>query len=409
MPGLTQESILRPPRKPRVAILFERFGPYHVARLNAAAREVDLVGIEMTARDQTYAWDDTAGTERFERHAVCADDTEATLPHAALRLSRLLADAAPDAVAIPGWSHPLALAALAWCRRSGTTAILMSDSTANDAPRTVIAEAVKRWLVARFDTALVAGQPQRRYLEGLGMPAAAIRDGFDVVDNDHFARGADAARADVGRVRAERGLPASYFLACARFVPKKNIAGLLEAYAIYRHEAGDGAWHLVLVGDGPLRGALEAQIARLAIGDQVMLPGFRQYDEIPAYYGLAGAFVHASSVDQWGLVVNEAMAAGLPALVSSRCGCAPDLVVEGVTGHGFDPADPKGLAALMRATSGDPQSAAMGAAGRRHIAQWDLDRFARSLRTAAMARPSPRPRRQPFEGAMLRALSALRR
>ena len=122
------------------------------------------------------------------------------------------------------------------------------------------------------------------------------------------------------------GLPERYFLASARFVPKKNLLRLLEAYAGYRRRAGADAWHLVLLGDGELRGDIERRSALPDLAGAVILPGFRQYDELPAYYGLARAFVHASTTEQWGLVVNEAMAAGLPVLVSDRCGCAPDLV-----------------------------------------------------------------------------------
>ena len=73
------------------------------------------------------------------------------------------------------------------------------------------------------------------------------------------------------------------------------------------------------------------------------------------------AFVHASASEQWGLVVNEAMAAGLPVIVSERCGCAPDLVREGVNGLTFDPCDVAELAGLMErvAAMADWQRAAM--------------------------------------------------
>src|SRR5207244_4064698 len=102
----------------------------------------------------------------------------------------------------------------------------------------------------------------------------------------------------------------------------KNLPRLLEAFAGYRRLAGDAAWELVLLGDGPLRPELVALLKDLELDGHVLLPGFKQYDELPAYYGLAGAFIHASTTEQWGLVVNEAMASGLPVLVSDRCGCA---------------------------------------------------------------------------------------
>jgi glycosyltransferase involved in cell wall biosynthesis len=150
----------------------------------------------------------------------------------------------------------------------------------------------------------------------------------------------------------------------------------------------------VLLGDGELRGHVESRIARLHLAGDVILPGFKQYDELPAYYGLASAFVHASTTEQWGLVVNEAMASGLPVIVSERCGCAPDLVEGGVNGFTFDPYDVEELSGLMQrvAAMTDEQRQAMGRAGRRIVADWGPERFADGLMRAvevAMRRPPP--------------------
>ena len=117
----------------------------------------------------------------------------------------------------------------------------------------------------------------------------------------------------------------------------------------------------MILGDGHLRPQLTRRVEQLGIAEDVLLPGFKQYDELPAWYGLAGAFVLASTTEQWGLVVNEAMASGLPVLVSERCGCAPDLVEDGVNGFTFDPYDVEGLAGLMQrvAAMTDEQRQAM--------------------------------------------------
>ena len=174
-------------------------------------------------------------------------------------------------------------------------------------------------------------------------------------------RGGQRALCDRGRRRAgdpsfrtRFGLPQRFFLASNRFLPKKNLPGLLRAFAQYRTAAGADPWDLVLLGDGPLRPDVERLIADIGLAGAVHLPGFKQYPELPAYYGLAGAFVHASTSEQWGLVVNEAMAAGLPVLVSDRCGCAPDLVAEGINGFTFPPEDHVRLAGLMSEVAAQP-------------------------------------------------------
>ncbi len=121
---------------------------------------------------------------------------------------------------------------------------------------------------------------------------------------------------------------------------------------------------------------------------------------------MAGAFVHASTTEQWGLVVNEAMAAGLPVLVSERCGCAPDLVRDGVNGFTFDPYDPGQLADLMLKVSSDQcDRLAMGRASQEIIKDWGPERFADGLMQAvAVARSRPLPKASWLDRSLLWAL-----
>jgi glycosyltransferase involved in cell wall biosynthesis len=382
----------------RVAIMFHRLGPYHHARCIAAGARCRLTVVELCAVDDTYAWARVPGAPNFARLTLFErEDLErrrrrevAHRVHAALR------EADPEVVAVPGWSDPGALSALLWCLQSGRPAVLMSESGQHDAMRRRDLEALKARVVRLFASALVGGARHAEYACALGLSRAAVFRGYDVVDNGHFDRGAAQARLAGERSRRRLGLPEPFFLACSRFVAKKNLLLLLDAHARYRRLAGADAWHLVLLGDGALRPALERRIARPDLVGGVTLAGFEQYDDLPAYYGLAGAFVHASTTEPWGLVVNEAMACGLPVIVSERCGCAPDLVEDGVTGFAFDPHDVEGLAELMQrvATMTEAQRRAMGRAGQRIIAGWGPERFADGLMQAvdvALRRPPPPP------------------
>ena len=166
-------------------------------------------------------------------------------------------------------------------------------------------------------------------------------------------------------------------------------------------------WNLILLGDGPLRAEVRSTISRLGLETAVSVPGFKQYDELPSYYGLAAAFVHASSTEQWGLVVNEAMAARLPILVSNRCGCAPDLVEEGRNGFTFDPYDTEELAHLMLQVASMPatERAAMGRASIEIISRWTPECFATNLMKAVeLALATPRPKSTVVDKALLWAL-----
>src|SRR5690606_6232121 len=285
-------------------------------------------------------------------------------------------------------------------------AVLMSDSMLHDRTRRRGYESIKRRVVRLFGSALVAGARHRDYACALGLSADAVFDGYDVVDNAHFERGANEARRLAGQWRERFGLPERFFLASARFVPEKNLLRLLDAFAVYRRRAGPDAWDLVLLGDGALRPAIERRIGRADLAGHVVLPGFRQYDELPAFYGLAGAFVHASTTEQWGLVVNEARAAGLPVLVSGRGGCVPDLVRGGESGFTFAPFEVEKLAGRLQriAAMSDGQRRALGGAGRRIIAAWEPERFADGLmRAVEVARARP-PRPAWFDEMLLQAL-----
>jgi len=370
-----------------LAVLFFRFGPYHVARLNAVGLRATLTAIELSGRATEYAWDPVDAPPTFERVTVFPDRSHREVALAVLRdrIGAVLDDAAPDAVALPGWDDPGTLAALDACRARDIPRVVMSASSALDAPRTWWREAVKEQVVRSYDAGLVGGTRHAEYLQSLGMPAERTFTGYNVVDNAHFADGAAEARSHADARRAALDLPDRYFLAIGRFIPKKNFSRLLDAFARYRTEATD-PWDLVLLGDGPLDAELRAQHTELSLTESVRLPGFRQYPELPAYYGLAGAFIHPSLREQWGLVVNEAMAAGLPVAVSDRCGCVPDLVDSGRNGVAFDPEDTDALVrSLLHLSSDRTDRASMGDASRAIIADWTPDHFATQLLRAAEA------------------------
>jgi glycosyltransferase involved in cell wall biosynthesis len=115
--------------------------------------------------------------------------------------------------------------------------------------------------------------------------------------------------------------------------------------------------------------------------------GFRQVEENPVFYALADAFILPSLWEEWGLVVNEAMASGLPVIVSKTAGCATDLVQEGVNGFTFDPGNVEQLAQLMRQISAlkSFRLSEFGDASRKIISNWGCDVFAHNANRAAEA------------------------
>jgi len=389
--------------KTRVAILFQRFGPYHHARLNAAGRVFAVWGIEACAVEDTYAWKKVDGSAAFTRVTLSDRNTGDRRWKQELHrnLWRALDEIQPHVVVVPGWSSTDVFSALAWCVKNRVPAVVMSESTAWDEARVAWKEWIKTRLVKLCAAGLAGGSPHADYLEQLGLPREHIFLGYDTVDNGYFSEKTETLKVLEGGNGNSSGLPEKYFLASARFVEKKNLFRLIKAYARYRElaektESGKRKaeiWDLVLLGDGALKAEIVRLIGELGLQNCVHLPGFKQYEELPAYFGRAQVFIHASTTEQWGLVVNEAMASGLPVLVSNRCGCAPDLVAEGVNGFTFDPGNVDQLAQLLRRVS-DPEFplADFGAASFRIIAGWGLERFAGGLRGAvATALKNPPP------------------
>jgi glycosyltransferase involved in cell wall biosynthesis len=380
----------------KVAVIFHRFGPYHCARLEETARRCETIGIEVAAETLEYAWSPVQSADSYSRLTLVPSRERESAKKVSGRMEDALRTSLVDAVAIPGWSGEAAIAALRWCAESGTPAILMSESAALDQPRMWWREWIKQRIVSLYSSALVGGQRHIDYLVALGMPRDRIFTGYDVVDNEYFRQKAEEIRRQGSEVRQKYGLPENYFLASARFIEKKNLPTLIRAYARYRQRSevgGNAPWSLVLLGDGPLRKTLNSQLSTLNLHTHVHLPGFKQYDELPVYYALAKAFVHASTTEQWGLVVNEALASGLPVIVSNRCGCVPELVAD--NGFTFDPMNEDELAArlLEMASLLDHDLEHFGKASRRIAARFGPDRFGEGLEHAATMAIKLRPKR----------------
>ena len=375
----------------RVCLVWPRLGPYHLARVRGAherfARDGgEAVALDVASDDRLYGWDVEDAPTPFRREVAFPGRAYEDVPPAEMEagVTAALDRIDPDAVAVPSYSTPDARAVVAWCRRHRRAAVMLYESRAGDAARNPLREAVKRVLVRQFDACFASGAAHGAYAVGLGIPPEAVVLGRSVVDNEAFAAGAEAARRSPATWRELPGLDADtpFFLASNRFIQRKNLPALVRAYRAYRARSeadGRPPWRLVLLGDGDGRAALE----RLAC-DGVVFAGFQQAAVLPAYYGLAGAFVHPAESDQWGLVVNEAAAAGLPLLVSTGTGAAPDLVAEGRNGYTFAPADvaalTEGLHRIARLS--DVERAAFGDESRALVARFTPETYGEALREA---------------------------
>lgn len=371
-------------RRPAVVFLWNQFAPYHVDRLAAVAdalgSRASVSGIEVAQRSARYAWAPSAGDGRF-RHLVLAPGKSREEVGPATRLARLagaLIRLRPTHAFLCHYNQVEVLVCAWLARLCGVRVFTMFDSKFDDKPRRLWRELAKRIFIAPYHGALTAGGRSTDYVRLLGLPARRTAHGYDSVSIARVRDLAGTPPAPDGVAHAARD-----FVVVGRFVAKKNLKTAVAAYARYRElaaAAGEAPRGLVLCGDGPLRGELEQEVADRGL-DGVSFAGFLQAPEVAAMLGRALALLLPSVEEQWGLVVNEALAMGVPVLASTRVGAADGLLRAGVNGMLFDPFEVEGMARTMLALAGDAAAWRRLAAGARDTADaGDVDRFVAGVR-----------------------------
>lgn len=369
----------------KLAIIFDNFGPYHYVRLNAVAKITETIGIELFGKSYDYAWIYKPKQVHFSHFTLFPELNSQNVTPKELRerINSILDKINPDVIAINGYSEKSALFTLKWCLKNGKKTILMSDSTEYDFNRTFFREYIKSKLLSLYSSALVGGYRHVKYLNKLGFNEKNIFNCYDVVDNDYFSSNVEMLRKDDVTLRKKYKLPKNFILVNARLIPKKNLLGIIKAYDIYQKKIND-PYYLVIIGDGVLRDNLIKLINELNLSNKVMLTGYIQYEELPVYYATAKFLILASLSEQWGLVVNEAMASGLPVIVSERCGCSPELVKNNINGYTFNPKNIQELCEKMMLISKNERlQIEMGMNSRQIISKFTPETFALNLLKAA--------------------------
>jgi glycosyltransferase involved in cell wall biosynthesis len=380
--------------RPRVALVASHVVQYMAPLYRALAERVDLQVLfahAATAAEQAdagfgvpFEWDtplcDGYAFEQLTNEAArpgldrfFGTDTPA--------IAHKLAAGRFDAVIVSGWNLRAYWQAIRAARRAGIPVLVRGDSqleTARGAAQRGAKALIYPRMLGLFAACLAVGVRSRRYYEHYGVPAARIFDAPHCVDNAFFATAADA----IGRAaaRAALGVPAAadLFLFAGKLIPKKRPLDFLRA--IDRLARARPSIHGLVVGDGPLRGELDAH--RRRHGTPCTFAGFMNQRQMPSAYAAADALVLPSDAGEtWGLVVNEAMAAGTPAIVSDAVGCAPDLILGGETGEAFPCGDVDALAARMERLASRRDREALRARVKAHV-----DRYSPAAAAAGIAR-----------------------
>jgi len=332
---------------PEILFIWDQFGPYHMDRLEALgaalAKRVHVVGIELSATSGTYAWTQTGEGQQFEKRTLFGTTPVEMLrtTDVARALAKEVSRSTVGAVFVSGYERPSHLLAAMVARQRGARTIVMLDSKYDDKPRRNWLETVKRALMTPYHGGFAAGRRSTEYLRSLGLRQRLITQGYDTVSLSRIR----SETSDVAQLEWEK----RPFLAIARYVPKKNLEFLLHAYAEYRLAVGgELARSLILCGGGPLEASLRATADALQITDAVKLSGFVGQGVVADLMRNALCLLLPSVEEQWGLVVNEALAFDLPILLSKNVGAADLLVTDGDNGYLLDPHDRTGWSKAMQ-------------------------------------------------------------
>jgi len=341
-------------RKPVLAFSWEMFGPYHMDRLEAVGMllgdRFDVVGLEIGSKSHTYAWEPSGQGRHFRKLTLFPGRSkdQVAWPRIYRALLRECLKLRPHAVFLCNYEDPDIFALAVTLRAMGRRLVAMQASKFDDKPRFLTRELGKTLFYAPYQAGLAGSRRTGDYLRLLGIPEERIFLGYDTLSLERIRGLAGVPPAPGGPAWAER-----HFTIVARFVPKKNLFRAIEAYDRYHALAGSQARPLHLCGSGPLEAELRADVARRGLGTQVIFRGFLQEKGVAEALGTTLALLLPSTEEQFGLVVNEALAMGLPVVLSDVCGARDLLVRQGVNGYVVEPDNPEGFARAMLALGRD--------------------------------------------------------
>ena len=350
----------------RIAIVTEIPAPFRIPLFNALASTdgVELSVQFLAASDPRRSYPVYADEFHFPWEVLPGHDVLARGRWVVLNrgVGRALSRADAEVVVLGGWNQPAFWSAQRWAGRNGRKTAAWVESTARDARSNApVLERAKRRFLRRCDAFIVPGRASAEYIASFGAEGQ-IAVAPNAVDGAIFGERVAAARERRRELREELGIERDCILYVGRLVPEKGVDLLVGALA------ENPSCELIVAGEGPERARLAALATDVAPG-RIRFLGYVARDDIPPWYAAADVFALPSRSEQWGMVLNEAVTAGLPLVASDAAGGAHDLVDDGNNGFVVPAGDGAALAGALTRLLRDTALRERGAARSLEIAR----------------------------------------
>ncbi|OGP75341.1 MAG: hypothetical protein A2W09_07220 [Deltaproteobacteria bacterium RBG_16_50_11] len=369
--------------KESVILIWGQIGPYHADRCEALARYLGshyrVIGLEIAGASDTYAWEKSVDNAFYEKNTLFPNlrYENTTISMRFSRILKFCLRTGAKHVFFSAFAPAEFFLIALFLRFLGCRVYAMQDSKFDTKQRFLLRELIKTIFYAPYHGVLVSGTRTKNYMQFLRLPNEKIFLGCNTVSIERVRTLADSPPAPNGVPHSER-----HFTIISRLVPVKNVALAIAAYDNYRLLAGVSARDLHICGSGELEDHLKRDVERRDLSG-VIFHGFLPAAGVAKILATSLALILPSTAEQWGLVVNEALAMGVPILCSDNVGARDSLVRTGVNGYVFEPDNAEGLAYLMHRLAADEAEWRRFAEASGRIAmEGDVSRFAEGVACA---------------------------
>lgn len=355
---------------------WENFGPTHVDRCDAVARMLSdnvVLGVEMRPTSALYSWRSETG-QYFTKTTLFQKKTKQNWIRMAIELTKTSITSKASHVFLCHYNELGVQLAAILIRLARKRVYLLINSKFDDRPRSIWRELLKAVWILPYCGAIAGSRRSRQYLKFLGLNDAKVESFYDTVSVERIRRIAGVPPAPEGVAFGDR-----HFTIVARLVVKKNLFVAIDAFARYvsltRHPRT-----LRIFGDGELDQELRDYVSHLGLTESVMFEGFQQAEAVSRALGSTLVLLHFSSEEQFGFAIIEALAMGVPVIVSENCGARDEFVRSGVNGFVVEPDNVEGIAFFLAQLGSDKALWERLSAGTAAFAEKaDAKSFARSV------------------------------